>query len=85
MKLSIQSEKALSLVLIIIGTALIIFSLFQAFLGERELSLFGETLRETGFTNFESLSHNLMWLLTVMIVFVGGFFLASIGMKTIKQ
>ncbi|UCC33420.1 MAG: hypothetical protein JSW53_06575 [Candidatus Bathyarchaeota archaeon] len=85
MKLSIQSEKTLALVLIIIGTALILFSLFQAFLGERELSLFGETLTEKGFTNFESLGHNLMWLLTVLIEFVGGFFLASIGLKTIKQ
>jgi hypothetical protein len=85
MKLTIQSERALAFILVIIGVIVIIFSVFQAFLCEKELALFGEALREKGLTEFEALSHNLMWIITVLAELVGGFFLASIGMKTIKK
>ncbi|MDH5461898.1 MAG: hypothetical protein OEZ29_07830 [Candidatus Bathyarchaeota archaeon] len=85
MKLTTQSERTLAFILVIIGVIAIIFSVFHAFLCEKELALFGETLREKGLTEFEALSHNLMWIITVLAELVGGFFLASIGMKIIKK
>ena len=85
MKLTIRFERSLALTLIIIGVIVIIFSVFQAFLCEKELALLGETLREQGLTKFEALGHNLTWILTVLAELVGGFFLASIGMKIIKK
>jgi len=85
MKLTTQSERTLAFILVIIGVIVIISSVFQAFLCEKELALFGEALREEGLTEFEALSHNLMWIITVLAELVGGFFLASIGMKIIKK
>jgi len=85
MKLTIQSERTLAFILVIIGVIVIIFSVFQVFLCETELALFGEALREKGLTKFEALGHNLTWILTVLAELVGGFFLASIGMKIIKK
>ena len=85
MKLTTQSERTLAFTLVIIGVIVIIFSVFHAYLCEKELALFGEALREKGLTQFEALSHNLMWIITVLAELVGGFFLASIGMKIIKK
>lgn len=85
MKLTTQSERTLAFILVIIGVIVIIFSVFHAYLCEKELALLGEILREKGLTEFEALSHNLMWIITVLAELVGGFFLASIGMKIIKK
>jgi len=85
MKLTTQSERTLAFTLVIIGVIVIIFSVFHAYLCEKELAHLGETLTEKGLTKFEALSHNLTWILTVLAELVGGFFLASIGMKIIKK
>jgi hypothetical protein len=85
MKLPIRFERSLAFTLIIIGVIVILFSVFHAYLCEKELALLGETLREKGLTQFEALGHNLMWILMVLAELVGGFFLASIGMKIIKK
>jgi hypothetical protein len=85
MRLPIQFEKTLAFALIMTGVIVIILAIFQAYYSERELSVFGGTLKEKGLTNFESLGQNLMWFFTVLTELVGGFFLASIGMKIIKK
>ena len=85
MRLPDQYEKALAFALLMTGVIVIILAIFQAYLSERELSVLGETLAERGLTNFESLGHSVMWLFTVLTELVGGFFLASIGMKIIKK
>jgi hypothetical protein len=85
MRMPIQFEKALAFVLLMMGVMVIIVAIFQAYISERELSVFGEILGERGLTNFESLGRSVMWLFTVLTELVGGFFLASIGMKIIKR
>lgn len=85
MKLTNQSERTLAFILVIIGVIVIISSVFHAYLCEKELALLGEVLSGKSLTEFEALGHNLMWILTVLAELVGGFFLASIGMKIIKK
>ena len=80
-----QFEKVLALILIIIGVLSIVFGVFQAFFFERELSVFGETLREESMLELRALGHNSLWFLTLLIQLVGGFFSALIGIMIIKK
>jgi len=85
MKLKMRFERVLALILITIGVLLIVFGVFQAFFFERELSVFGETLREENTTEYKALGHNSLWFLTLLTELVGGFFSASIGIMIIKK
>jgi len=78
-------ETAFAFTLIVIGALLITFAVFQAFLCEGELSALVEGLRKTGMMEFEALGRSLLWLFTMLTELVGGFFMASLGMKLIKK
>ena len=84
--MKMRFERVLALIMIAIGVLLIVFGVFQAFLFERELSVFGETLREKESpTEYKALGHNSLWFLTLFTALVGGFFSASIGIMIIKK
>ena len=85
MKLPAGFEKGFAFALLMIGVITIIFGIFQAYSSETELPAFSETPRDKGVTNFDSLGQNLMWFFTILTQLVGGFFLASIGMKILKK
>ena len=83
--MKLQLERAVACILIAVGVAVIFLAVFQAYVYEKELSVFGETLGEVGIGKVETLGGYLMWLLTLLAQLLGGFFLASIGMKVIKK
>ncbi len=85
MKLKMQFERVLALILITTGVSLIVFGVFQAFFFERELSVSGETLQEESVPELKALGHNSLWFLTLVTELVGGFFSASIGIMIIKK
>jgi hypothetical protein len=85
MKLKMQFERVLALILITIGVLLMVFGIFQAFFFESELSVFGEPLREESPTEYRALGQNSLWFLTLFTELVGGFFSASIGIMIIKK
>ena len=78
-------ERALAPALIIIGIIVIVFAVFQGIFYDRELSVLGETPRERSALGLEALGPPLMWFFTLLTELVGGFFLATIGMKIIKK
>ena len=80
-----QFERVLALILIIIGVVVIAFGVFQAFFYERELSVFGETLREASAKELKALGHSSLWFLTLFTELVGGFLVASIGILIISK
>ena len=81
----IHFERVLAPVLVIIGVIVIVFAVFQGFFYNRELSVIGEPPREGSGLGLEALGHPLMWFFTLLTELVGGFFLATIGMKIIKK
>jgi len=85
MKLKMQFERVLAPILITIGVVLIVFSVFQAFFFERELSGFGETLQEESVPELKALGHNSLWFLTLFTELLGGFFAALIGIMILKK
>jgi hypothetical protein len=85
MKLPAGFEQAFAFALVMIGVITIILGIFQAYYSGKELTAFSGTLPDMGATNFESLGSNLMWFFAILTELVGGFFLASIGMKILKK
>jgi len=83
--LKLQLEKPFACILIAVGLTVISLAVFQGYFYEKELSVFGETLGEAGIGKAETLGGYLMRLLTLLAQLLGGFFLASIGMKIIKK
>jgi hypothetical protein len=85
MKVKMQFDRVLALILITIGVSLIVFGVFQAFFFESELPVFGEPLREESPTEYKALGQNSLWFLTLVTELVGGFFSASIGLMIIRK
>ena len=83
--LKMHLERALAPALIIIGIIVIAFAVFQGLFYDRELSVLGETSRESGTLGLEALGQPLMWFFTLLTELVGGFFLATIGIKILKK
>jgi hypothetical protein len=81
----LQLERAFACILIAVGLTVISLAVFQGYFYEKELAVFGETMGETGIGKMETVGGYLMWLLTLLAQLLGGFFLASIGIKVIKK
>jgi hypothetical protein len=84
-ELRMRLVQEFAFILTIIGILMIIFALFQACLAGEELTVSGMALRNDGVAELETFSHNLMWFFSLLTELVGGFFLASIGMKILKR
>jgi len=82
LRMKLMQESAF--ILTIIGISVIIFAIFQAYLAGEALTVSDMALRDDGMAELEALSHNLLWFFPLLAELVGGFFLASIGMKILK-
>jgi hypothetical protein len=81
MELKVEPKHIFGAILVTIGIVVILISVFQAFFGsENILSLMGTELNET-----EAFVKVFAWFFSLLIECVGGYFVASIGMKIIKK
>lgn len=76
--MSARLEPILAFVLIAIGIAIILHAIFRAYLYTGGLSFTVEN-------EFEALGHDSLWFFSLLTELVGGFFLASLGIKIIKN
>jgi hypothetical protein len=76
--------KEFAFILTMVGISVIIFTILQAYLAQEELTVARTAMRADGVTELGVLSHNLTWFFPLLSELVGGFFLASIGMKILK-
>jgi hypothetical protein len=81
MELKVEPRHIFGAILLIIGVVVILISVFQAFFGsENILSLMGTVYNET-----EAFVKVFAWFFSLLIECIGGYFIASIGMKIIKK
>jgi len=74
--LKIEPRTVFAFIFIIVGVIVILIAVVQAFLGIEDLS---------EFTNAEAYIQVLAWLFVMVVKLIGGFFLASIGLKIFKK
>lgn len=78
MGMSTRSVPILAFLLIGIGIATILHAIFRAYLDTGGLSFMVGN-------GFQALGRNSLWFFSLLTELVGGFFLASIGIKIIKN
>jgi len=80
-ELKIEARTVFSFIFILMGIIVIFVAIFQAFLGIEHISeLMGIELTDT-----EALIEVFGWFFSLLIEILGGYFLASIGLKIFKK
>jgi len=80
-ELKIEARTVFSFIFILIGIVVIFVAIFQAFLGIEHIS----ELMRIELTDTEALIEVFGWFFSLLIEILGGFFLASIGVKVFKK